>query len=86
MLLDDILQLNEELEICSEEEPEKFAKVINALANIYTAVRLVSEQKMQINSEELEELLAEAFTENWRMDEEDYFNSNWRFKDKVGEA
>ena len=81
MLLDDILQLNEELEICSEEEPEKFAKVINALANIYTAVRLVSEQKMQINSEELEELLAEAFTENWRMDEEDYFNSNWRFKD-----
>jgi len=86
MLLDDILQLNEELEICSEEEPEKFAKVINALANIYTAVRLVSEQKMQINSEELEELLAEAFTENWRMDEEDYFNSNWRFKDKIGEA
>jgi|ETNmetMinimDraft_2_1059921.scaffolds.fasta_scaffold104252_1 hypothetical protein len=86
MLLDDILQLNEELEICSEEEPEKFAKVINALANIYTAVRLVSEQKMQINSEELEELLAEAFTEDWRMDEEDYFNSNWRFKDKVGEA
>tara|TARA_B100001964_G_C13781581_1_gene400495 strand:- start:129 stop:389 length:261 start_codon:yes stop_codon:yes gene_type:complete len=86
MLLDDILQLNEELEICSEEEPEKFAKVINALANIYTAVRLVSEQKMQINSEELEELLTEAFTENWRMDEEDYFNSNWRFKDKVGEA
>jgi uncharacterized protein with von Willebrand factor type A (vWA) domain len=86
MLLDDILQLNEELERCSEEEPEKFAKVIDALATIYAAVRLVSEQKMQINSEELEELLAEAFTEDWRMDEEDYLNPNWRFKDKIGEA
>jgi|APSaa5957512535_1039671.scaffolds.fasta_scaffold01668_2 hypothetical protein len=46
MYIDKILEFNAELEQLSQKNPKKFMEVIDALASIYTAVHVLSDQKL----------------------------------------